>query len=266
MATTNLYHWGVKGMKWGVRRFQNEDGSLTPAGKERYTSSLSNVYDDDNDPDGDYTIKKGTSVFRRSDSGKDSDISGDTHSYVYDYDNPTDDDFYKQFGRKVSEYTVADDINLAGKRVLGKAFADKMLAIDDENDVEALDIAYYDATKRSGEQYVEGLFAMPFEPSKHRDTLEKIGGEMVARMLASQRNEAHDAKMRRRGMRDDGTALNDIGRSIIDSLSNDGYSGIRDYNDYGSAAKVTTPTVIFNPAETLQKSREWVDEILDEIG
>ena len=30
-----LYHWGVKGMKWGVRRWQNKDGSLTPAGKAR---------------------------------------------------------------------------------------------------------------------------------------------------------------------------------------------------------------------------------------
>lgn len=31
-----LYHWGIKGMKWGVRRYQNTDGSLTPAGKRRY--------------------------------------------------------------------------------------------------------------------------------------------------------------------------------------------------------------------------------------
>lgn len=30
-----LYHWGVKGMKWGVRRYQNKDGSLTAAGKKR---------------------------------------------------------------------------------------------------------------------------------------------------------------------------------------------------------------------------------------
>lgn len=33
-----LYHHGIKGQKWGVRRFQNEDGSLTPAGKKRYES------------------------------------------------------------------------------------------------------------------------------------------------------------------------------------------------------------------------------------
>lgn len=32
----NLCHSGVKGQKWGIRRYQNEDGSLTAEGKERY--------------------------------------------------------------------------------------------------------------------------------------------------------------------------------------------------------------------------------------
>lgn len=35
-----LYHYGVKGQKWGVRRYQNEDGSLTPAGKVRYYKTM----------------------------------------------------------------------------------------------------------------------------------------------------------------------------------------------------------------------------------
>lgn len=34
--STELYHWGIKGMKWGVRRYQNADGSLTGAGRRRY--------------------------------------------------------------------------------------------------------------------------------------------------------------------------------------------------------------------------------------
>jgi hypothetical protein len=35
-----LYHYGVKGMKWGVRRYQNYDGSYTRAGVKRFNTSL----------------------------------------------------------------------------------------------------------------------------------------------------------------------------------------------------------------------------------
>jgi hypothetical protein len=41
-----LYHHGVKGQRWGIRRYQNPDGSLTPAGKQRYLN-----------PDGSYNAK-----------------------------------------------------------------------------------------------------------------------------------------------------------------------------------------------------------------
>lgn len=47
--TDELYHHGIKGQRWGIRRYQNPDGSLTAEGQKRYGIS-------------DTTIKKGTKI------------------------------------------------------------------------------------------------------------------------------------------------------------------------------------------------------------
>ena len=44
MVNNELKHWGVKGMKWGQRRYQNKDGSLTPAGRKRYADDVHEDY------------------------------------------------------------------------------------------------------------------------------------------------------------------------------------------------------------------------------
>ena len=41
--SNELQHWGIKGMKWGVRRYQNVDGSLTPAGIKRYRDESESI-------------------------------------------------------------------------------------------------------------------------------------------------------------------------------------------------------------------------------
>lgn len=39
-----IYHSGIKGMKWGIRRYQNKDGSLTPQGKIRYSEDYKRAH------------------------------------------------------------------------------------------------------------------------------------------------------------------------------------------------------------------------------
>ena len=41
--SNELQHWGIKGQKWGVRRYQNADGSLTPAGIKRYRDDAAKI-------------------------------------------------------------------------------------------------------------------------------------------------------------------------------------------------------------------------------
>lgn len=67
-----LYHAGIKGMKWGIRRYQNKDGSLTDAGKKRYGAEADRGGYNQTKADGTRfkQTKKGNTEFLKADPTK----------------------------------------------------------------------------------------------------------------------------------------------------------------------------------------------------
>lgn len=43
MCQNELYHHGIKGQQWGIRRYQNADGSLTSQGRQRIQSRVTRL-------------------------------------------------------------------------------------------------------------------------------------------------------------------------------------------------------------------------------
>lgn len=103
MYNGELYHYGIKGMRWGVRRFEDKSGHLTPAGKERYddydypTSKQRKKYgnhameghDYKDYGDGRIEIKEGSTMQRIifSHAGSKTSLAGMTYASFTKFDN-----------------------------------------------------------------------------------------------------------------------------------------------------------------------------------
>ena len=119
--TNELYRHGVKGQKWGVRRYQNSDGTLTVAGRKNYSRTTvldSDKYDYKNV--GDIQIKKNSNLYRLTKSKEKAD---NYRKYVY---TETDKDYYENVGFKNRIYkmtmTPVKELNIAGKKETVNAF------------------------------------------------------------------------------------------------------------------------------------------------
>lgn len=103
-----LMHYGTKGQKWGVRKWQNADGTFNEAGKERYfgSSKKSSGGSDDQKIGGLWKDVTARTFFNITTEGKMKHIK--KHSDYFDIDDLTDDEILKVIRRTPSRYNPYD--------------------------------------------------------------------------------------------------------------------------------------------------------------
>lgn len=141
---SELYHHGIKGQKWGIRRYQNKDGSLTDAGKKRVYKTVKKYYKNKRDSLGkavgeDYIITDAARKLYQSEantklkeaSKRRSDLSSKIEKEYEDNDGKISAKSKKEMERAISQDEKAySDYKKEGKRIvdeyLGK-YADKKI-------------------------------------------------------------------------------------------------------------------------------------------
>lgn len=184
-----LYHHGVLGMHWGVRRYQNKDGTLTTAGKKHYgRESIGKINED-------FTITKGSRLNRVSINSRDQTYDNKKYFSLSDADHEKWKNYmarpYSNTGYTVydNRYKVKKDLEIASARTLGKQYVDMLLSSDK-------------VTK-----------AKIVKDSKD-----------AAKLLARTYNEKDPAKMASMNL----AMQTETGKKIVESLLKEGYSGVID--------------------------------------
>ena len=120
---TELFHYGIKGQKWGVRRYQNPDGTLTARGKKRISKEYkkasiagdealkkkySSLYVDAYNKTADRFNNGITDAYNRSQRKKYGENYMDRDGYVDDYNKMFDKALSKTFNKSLMDFRKSD--------------------------------------------------------------------------------------------------------------------------------------------------------------
>jgi hypothetical protein len=283
MAEYVLCHWGIKGMRWGIRRYQNRDGSLTSAGKQRLAERQ--IRTEENL--GEKTIPKGTKMYRATPYEKD----GSPSKSVYVTYKDADRNMYKE-GTIVNMYTekkpgdnsvyehefqLKTDVKIPSlktvreieKRVVSdekarlevaKSFVSSLFMVDQGMTVKDI------ATITEVEKRLSKVSTDEQHKSAYKDICKKYGEDLgdfyfqEAKNLSNAKQwvDSNDAYTIERSL---GRATN-VKNSIIKELTKLGYNamydnasiGVGSDGRYSKQQEGVEPLIIFDSGSTLQKT------------
>ena len=251
-----LMHHGIKGQKWGVRRYQNPDGTLTAAGKKRQEKRIASNRE--------ATIEKGTSLYRVSTSDKSDTSSGK----IYVSANKDTGDFYinalgsnkiYQTGKAYAqEYVAKTELKMPSRRVMEKIelgllkdkdvqkeLVDSLMKKGLSREQATRQVAPYNAGKAFVEKvgitaagaYLGGVYGAlggvvatggnPVGAAVGAGVGAVAGGGLMATVPSSERNRALNTARVSYGDKNNKT----INEKLANELASKGYNSMKDYND-----------------------------------
>lgn len=228
-----LEHHGIRGQKWGVRRYQNPDGSLTAAGKKR-RSEVTNYGETGG------VIPKGSTIYRVAwRSKKDKTYANRKYVSTSEYDNAKWQDEFRAYGFSAPgsplyqmRYKTVKDIKVApetevGKQLIQATMKDEKFAKGET--LKALNMLY-SGTMRS----TNG------DPG---DAVERI----LKRYSGHNVNDAYSwyATLNL-------AAETELGKQIMEGLTKSGYDAVVDTHGKDVSSD---PIIIFNPDDKIGKKR-----------
>lgn len=218
-----LAHYGVKGMKWGVRRYRNADGSLTREGMRRYAQENARV------------LKKGTEI--QNISSRRLDPKNKRSNRLYASYTPYDKDAYTDFmagfqydnkGWKNS-FVVKKDIKIASERDVVNTMAE-MFRDNPKRTSEMMAKAYNAASmpilfKKTGKGYQRKLSELEKDPTSKKAM--KLGREFIGNVPMS-------------------TKTSSFANDFYARMAKKGFDAVLDSNDAYGGMKTQDPLIIFN--------------------